>query len=292
MTSKTKLPFLSYILDSTEASKNILRDTMSDKNSNLILLCVNGYLTVENEEHMFNVAERSLLVHTSMKRFHLLKISDDFEGMFMTSQNHHGMLLINRVLDAPTQISIINNPILKMNKPTFEQFRKKVVEIIKIQNVYEEPNIGWHNDEILNHLIVSMAVTLAYSVCYLFSVRMEKPSESIDHRDTIVMMFLKSLNKNYINQRSVKCYAEEQSLQSSYFSSIVKSKTGRTANKWIEEFVINGAKEMLIWQDVSIKEIAFKLHFPSQSFFGKYFKKRVGMSPKEFRMLKHVKNGG
>ena len=36
----------------------------------------------------------------------------------------------------------------------------------------------------------------------------------------------------------------------------------------------------------SIKEIATKLNFPTQSFFGKYFKQYVGISPKEYRNKK------
>ena len=35
--------------------------------------------------------------------------------------------------------------------------------------------------------------------------------------------------------------------------------------------------------DLTIKEIATKLNFPTQSFFGKYFKQYVGVSPKEYR---------
>ena len=40
---------------------------------------------------------------------------------------------------------------------------------------------------------------------------------------------------------------------------------------------------MLDNTDLSIKEIATKLNFPTQSFFGKYFKQYVGISPKEYR---------
>ncbi|WP_347082167.1 helix-turn-helix domain-containing protein, partial [Bacteroides uniformis] len=38
---------------------------------------------------------------------------------------------------------------------------------------------------------------------------------------------------------------------------------------------------------MSLKEIADKYHFPDQSFFGRYFKKHTGMSPKEYRAKKN-----
>ena len=43
------------------------------------------------------------------------------------------------------------------------------------------------------------------------------------------------------------------------------------------------AKALLEMPDLSIKEIATRFNFPSQSFFGKYFKHYVGCSPKAYR---------
>jgi AraC-like DNA-binding protein len=53
--------------------------------------------------------------------------------------------------------------------------------------------------------------------------------------------------------------------------------------EWIERFVILEAKVMLRSSNMTIQQIADELNFPSQSFFGKYFKKSVGVSPKEYR---------
>ena len=58
---------------------------------------------------------------------------------------------------------------------------------------------------------------------------------------------------------------------------------GSSALQWIIQNVITEAKYLLDNTDLSIKEIATKLNFPTQSFFGKYFKQYVGISPKEYR---------
>lgn len=55
------------------------------------------------------------------------------------------------------------------------------------------------------------------------------------------------------------------------------------ALQWIVQMVITEAKQLLENSDLTIKEIATKLNFPTQSFFGKYFKQYVGVSPKEYR---------
>ena len=78
-------------------------------------------------------------------------------------------------------------------------------------------------------------------------------------------------------------YAELQHITPRYFSSIIKEKSGQTASRWIVQLVIAEAKRYLESTDLSIKEVAAMLNFPNQSFFGKYFKQHVGMSPNDYR---------
>lgn len=53
--------------------------------------------------------------------------------------------------------------------------------------------------------------------------------------------------------------------------------------QWIETFTILQAQHSFRLTKLSIKEIAYKLHFPDQSVFGRYFKKHCGVSPSEYR---------
>jgi AraC-like DNA-binding protein len=69
-----------------------------------------------------------------------------------------------------------------------------------------------------------------------------------------------------------------------YLSLILKKKSGRNASKLIDEAVVYEAKRLLKYSGLSINEIATKLNFASQSFFGKYFKQRVGVSPSRYKI--------
>ena len=64
---------------------------------------------------------------------------------------------------------------------------------------------------------------------------------------------------------------------------VVKQSSGKSAMEWIEKYVILDATVQLTSTDRTIKEIAYDLHFPSQSFFGKYFCRVVGISPIAYR---------
>jgi len=84
-------------------------------------------------------------------------------------------------------------------------------------------------------------------------------------------------------QRQVIFYADKLCITPKYLSSLIKQTTGKSANEWITNAVIIEAKRLLQTSGNSIKEIAFSLNFANQSFFGKYFKNMVGVSPKDYQ---------
>ena len=78
-------------------------------------------------------------------------------------------------------------------------------------------------------------------------------------------------------------YADKMFLTAKHLSTVVKEISGKTVGEWIDELVILEAKALLNSSSMNIQEIADRLNFANQSFFGKYFKHYTGMSPKEYR---------
>ena len=66
-------------------------------------------------------------------------------------------------------------------------------------------------------------------------------------------------------------------------STMLKQETGMTALDWIEKHVVLYAKSCLSSTSMTVQEISDELDFPSQSVFGKYFKRVEGVSPKAYR---------
>lgn len=95
--------------------------------------------------------------------------------------------------------------------------------------------------------------------------------------------FIKEVNLFNGTEHSLSFFADRLNLTPNYLSARVKEYSGRTAMEWIEDSVILEAKTMLKHTDLSIQEIAYKLKFPTQTFFGKYFKRITGMSPKQYK---------
>ncbi|WP_212095923.1 helix-turn-helix domain-containing protein, partial [Bacteroides pyogenes] len=91
------------------------------------------------------------------------------------------------------------------------------------------------------------------------------------------------INKHYKQERHAKFYAGLLGISLQHLSTTVKAVTGKTVSETIAYVIIMDAKAKLKGSDMTIKEIAYSLNFSNASFFGKYFKRHVGMTPLQFR---------
>ena len=95
--------------------------------------------------------------------------------------------------------------------------------------------------------------------------------------------FLSLVQQHFKKERFLDFYATKLEVSTKHLSRTVKDATGSSAVDWIDRFVILEAKVLLKSTTMSIQQISDELNFNSQSFFGKYFKKHTGRSPKDFR---------
>ena len=98
-----------------------------------------------------------------------------------------------------------------------------------------------------------------------------------------MMQFLQLVKLNYKEHREVGFYADKMNISAKYMTTLIKNASGKSALQWIEDYVILDAKAQLSSTVNTIQQITFDLNFPSQSIFGRYFKRAVGMSPTEYR---------
>lgn len=81
---------------------------------------------------------------------------------------------------------------------------------------------------------------------------------------------------------SIEEIARKMSVTQRYLSDTLKKETGKTSTEHIQLFLINEAKELLLAPNASISETAYQLGFEYPQYFSRLFKKKVGVSPKQF----------
>lgn len=95
--------------------------------------------------------------------------------------------------------------------------------------------------------------------------------------------FLELLSTSRPKPRAVAFYSDRLCITPKYLSAVCKEASRQTASELINQYVVKDIVYLLHQPDKSIKDIAFELDFPNLSFFGKYVKKHLGMSPKMYR---------
>ena len=81
---------------------------------------------------------------------------------------------------------------------------------------------------------------------------------------------------------SVKYFADKVALSPNYFGDLVKRETGVTAQDYIHEKVLNQAKMRLLHGEGNVSQVAYSLGFQYPQHFIRFFKRRMGMTPKGF----------
>lgn len=102
-------------------------------------------------------------------------------------------------------------------------------------------------------------------------------------KEAIAIQFGSLAIEHFRERKQLQFYANEIFVTAKYLTETVKEVTGKTAGELLDELVIREAKLMLENPNTGISEIAIALNFSDQSFFGKFFKRHAGYSPREFR---------
>ena len=104
-----------------------------------------------------------------------------------------------------------------------------------------------------------------------------------------VNQFRTLVEQNFKRIHLVKEYADLLNESPAHLNKIVKEITGLNASDLIIKRIVLEAKRLLIYTDLSNKEISYKMNYDDPSYFSRLFRKKVGMSPSEFRLQEKKK---
>ena len=82
---------------------------------------------------------------------------------------------------------------------------------------------------------------------------------------------------------SVKYCADKLNLSANYFGDLIKKETGQSAQDYIQQKLMEVAKEKIHDTNKTVSEVAYELGFKYPQHFTRLFKQRTGITPNEFR---------
>ena len=107
--------------------------------------------------------------------------------------------------------------------------------------------------------------------------------QSIVGKSTLAAQFLLLLEQHYLTKQSVQSYAELLHVTPNHLSQAISTELGQKASSLITERVLLEAKKLLYYTDLSIRQIAEYLGFEEPTHFIRLFKRKLSMTPLEYR---------
>ena len=116
----------------------------------------------------------------------------------------------------------------------------------------------------------------------IFSKEIEKRSIS-NQKGSLFERYLQLVQEHCMEEREVDFYARKLFITPKYLTEVCKKNSGKTALEWIHNYTTQRIIILLENKKLSFTEIADTLNFSSQSFFSRYVRKVLGVSPSEYR---------
>ena len=105
----------------------------------------------------------------------------------------------------------------------------------------------------------------------------------VPNKNKLIIDTLKYINSHYQEEITLLDIAQTVHVNSSYLSRTFKEHTGSTVITTLNNKKIEKAKELLLFSDMKIYEIAEAIGINDTTYFSHFFKKNTGISPKEFK---------
>ncbi len=239
------------------------------------VMVLEGHLTLDLNSVNYRLRRNcSLLIERKMV-IDNVKTSENFRCRICAISTDVGFSFINKNL-MQSVMHLLANPVIEMEKDDIE-LMVKYYDLLVFKMDHPEMNFG---RETMRDIIRCFAYDLLSNIN-----KHLKPEDDDSPRqgDRIFRQFMLLLADNTNINRSVKSYADELCVSPKYLTSVCRKHSDYTASELIATSVMSRIKQLLLYSDLSIKEIAGEMGFQNLSFFGKYVRKHLGLSPNHYR---------
>ena len=245
--------------------------SMMLRNSVMMWLCQEGgaVVSVEGTSHALKAGQ--MLIIFAGTYYRLSSITTDFRAR----------ILIGLITEEGSVDSLVNTfPRIKQ-MPVISLYKQEYNILMTFVN-YVEASIDNYRNPNRADIDRGLLALLRSELVDVFlkrnmTVRQLSSDEQLAKRFT--MMLIVGCQEH----RDVEYYAEQFGLSPKKFSSKIKRVLGRTPSDIIAEAVVKISQKFLLSTSLNTLEISERLHFATPSFFCRYFKRHVGLSPQEWR---------
>lgn len=232
----------------------------------VLVWCASGSITLVVDENEFQLKSNEVITITS-GQYHFFKETSNATGHLL-SFTYDFFCRDDRDIELIFHNSLFCH--FDLNEIVQVDLSVLLGQITKeLENKFYQYHIAVHN-------IVELILVRINRSKLSSSAQIWKP-------DALFLKFLEKIRSDFKNAPQVAKIAIDLGTTVGVLNNASKKHTGKTAQSIVHSFTISEAKRILIYEKISIKEVAYALGFRDSFYFSAFFKKHTEMSPKTYR---------
>lgn len=268
-----EFPFQLFRLDSTSFEMPTSDPLPRELDTGGICLCLRGQCNMLLNQQQCQIKAGDLCVFFPRMMLQISNQSDDFEAYGVLTQTG-----IIREVDVPSSAALFlyisEHPCISLDQAAF----RRIIGYFDLIGQLESIAHPYCNQITRHQLMI-----VYYEILNIFQHGKPLTMHTQSRQEVMFRHFIELVSRHHVQEREIGDYADRLCVTPKYFSSVIRAVTGKSAAWWIRHTVIIHAKNLLKSSQLTIQQISDALQFPNPSFFGQYFKRQTGMTPKEFR---------
>jgi len=208
---------------------------------------------------------------------HSFNVDKDIEGILVTVSRSY---LEQLVADDSSCLDQLDNHLLIQGtlsgSPDFRRGLDQLFRKLRVE--YTERQLG------RNIAIRSILGQIFIEYVRLAGELEATPDDPLQDRNLwYYRRFQNLIGYSLADKKAVSEYAAELRISVTHLNRICQSIAGKSALKIIHDRILSEAKVNLAYTFQSVSEVAYRLGFDDISYFSRFFKSHVGISPREFK---------
>lgn len=240
------------------------------------MLCQKGHITFLFNDVKMTCKRNEFVFWFANSKLTDLQVSKGFKATVLLVENN---FLYDNVPDQNFSIDAV----LHSRQYPLRDLREKVRRQRVLAN-FEALNARFQDKE---HLFYEETLKLQMSLFilemwHLSANEYERRKRSLQ-TGTLFERFMSLVQEHCMQEREVQFYANRLHITAKYLNAVSKQNSGITASDWIQRYVKERIELLLQDESLSITQIADEMEFSSRSYFTRYVKKVLGVTPSNYR---------
>lgn len=258
-----------------ETIENLKTDTPVKNDYYTVIICCKGCISIKTGFHQFELSSQTIAIIAPDVIFSTNNISDDLtvKQISFTKTFLQKMFLKQGIIDELLLLNTNYPPMYALN----ERFDIVLDKFTAIKNEIDS-QYAYHLDVVR---LILMQILYEYNrACEFCLLGFEK---NMNRNYQLTYEFKRLVDQYFSTWNSIGQYASKLGVSAKHLTEVVKEETGYTALQIIHERILLESQFLLKHTTISIKQCADELGFKTASYFSRFFKSHMTLSPIEYR---------